>query len=152
MRLVGWSHKCNLQWYVGRGVCVYCSLQWITVVEINVYRNFMKISWSSQKFIKNVRFTKKKFIWEVAKKPSDGECIQAHSCNSNLIVLDFWVKALFMAWFAHLKHCFSVLQTRQKTNLLATNPACNLKLGSIQQVQLLTVELCSKQAILANWM
>ena len=74
---------------------------------------------------------------KVAKNQALMNAVQAqHGNTSNIIVFNFWIKALFinfMAWFAYLKH------------------RCGLQLGSIQQEQLLTVELHSKQAILANW-
>ena len=65
---------------------------------------------------------------------------------SNLIVLYFWIKALFSRYgmICSLEHYCGTFQTQ-------SGSPCILTLGSIQQLQLLTAKLRSKHAILANW-
>ena len=62
---------------------------------------------------------------KVAKNQALMNAVQAqHGNTSNIIVFNFWIKALFinfMAWFAYLKHRCGAFQTTQKTNLLTAH-------------------------------
>ena len=87
-------------------MCIHCGI-WKSVHDLCVYL-----------YVCNSNFSK------VTENQVLVNAVQAQCDNiSNLIVLDFWIKALFNVYgmIAHLKcHC-GAFQTPQKTNLLTTD-------------------------------
>ena len=90
---------------------------------------------------------------KVAKSQTLANAVQAQCDNiSNLIVLDFFNKGfIHYLWCDLLTSNTVVVLSRLSKDKSACNRfLSNLKLGSTQQLQLLTAKLRSKHAILAN--
>ena len=91
---------------------------------------------------------------KVAKNQALANAVQVQRNNiSNLIVLDFWIKALFSSYSVICSPrtlLWHVPDFPDDQSTRSGSP-CIVILESIQQLQLLTVKLRSKHAILANW-
>ena len=91
---------------------------------------------------------------KVAKNQALVNAVQPQRDNiSNVIVLDFWSKALFSSYgeiCSPLTLLWHVPYFPDDQSAHSESP-CILILESIQQLQLLTAKLHSKHAILVNW-
>ena len=149
-------HSYGIEWMSLCGTPCSFTLSAVTFIQpflhyytsVHMHRRHTVVGLCICVYVSNSGFSK------VAKNQVLVTAVQAQRDNiSNLIVLDYWIKALFSSYGVICSPrtlLWHVPDFPEDKSARSGSP-CILILESIQQLQLLTAKLCNKHAILANW-